>query len=112
MDRLSDEAEKAIADGADILILSDLGFDRNNAPIPSLLAVSGLHHALIRKGLRYKAGIVIETGEAREVIHFALLIAFGANAVCPSVALQTVRAMAENNMLENPKRPKKRSMLI
>lgn len=105
LDRLSDEAEKAIADGADILILSDLGFDRNNAPIPSLLAVSGLHHALIRKGLRYKAGIVIETGEAREVIHFALLIAFGANAVCPSVALQTVRAMAENNMLEKSKTP-------
>lgn len=105
LDDLADQAEKAINEGADILILSDLGFDRKHAPIPSLLAVSGLHHALIRKGVRYKAGIVIETGEAREVIHFALLIAFGANAVCPVTALQTVRVMAESNMLEKSKTP-------
>lgn len=105
LDNLVRQAEKAIAGGVDILILSDLGFDSGHAPIPSLLAVSGLHQALIRKGLRCKAGIVIETGEAREVIHFAQLIAFGANAVCPAAALKTVRAMAENGMLEKSKTP-------
>lgn len=105
LDRLADDAEKAMENGADILILSDLGFTEKLAPIPSLLAVSGLHHALIRKGLRYKAGIVIETGEAREVIHIAQLIAFGANAVCPAVALQTVRRMAEDGILEKSKTP-------
>lgn len=105
LNRLVADAEKAIESGADILILSDLGFDAEHAPIPSLLAVSGLHHALIRKGLRHKAGIVIETGEAREVIHFAQLIAFGANAVCPVTALQTVRVMAETAALEKNKSP-------
>lgn len=71
-----------------------------------------MHHFLIRKGLRYKAGIIAETGEAREVIHFAQLIAFGANAVCPAIALQTVRAMAENGELEKQKHPKKPNSLI
>ena len=103
LDRLFDAAEKEILNGADILILSDMDFDRYHAPIPSLLAVCGLHHALIRKGLRSKVGIVVETGEAREVIHFAQLIAFGANAVCPKTALQTVCFMAQNKMLEKPK---------
>ncbi|MGN0904462.1 MAG: glutamate synthase large subunit [Alphaproteobacteria bacterium] len=105
LENLAAEAEKSIRDGADILILSDLGYDSVQAPIPSLLAVSGLHHALIRKGLRYKASLIVETGEAREVIHFAQLIAFGANAVCPVTALETVRSMAENNMLEKSKTP-------
>ena len=105
LDSLAEQAEKAIENGADILILSDTDADETNAPIPSLLAVSGLHHALIRKGLRHRAGLIVETGEAREVIHFAQLIAFGANAVCPVVALDTVRSMAENGELEKPKSP-------
>ncbi len=105
LERLTDEACEAIKGGADILILSDLDYDADNAPIPSLLAVSGLHHALIRKGVRYKAGIISETGEAREVIHMAQLIAFGANAVCPVLALDVVKAMAENGELEKSKTP-------
>lgn len=105
LDDLFAKAENAVQNGADILILSDLECDKNHTPIPALLAVSGLHHFLIRKGLRYKAGIIAETGEAREVIHFAQLIAFGANAVCPAIALQTVRAMAENGELEKTKTP-------
>ena len=72
------------------------GIDAKRAPIPSLLAASGLHHHLIRKGLRNDAGIIVETGEAREVMHFALLIGYGANAVCPTVAFSTIRELAES----------------
>jgi glutamate synthase (ferredoxin) len=67
-------ADQAIADGANILILSDKGVDAQQAPIPSLLAVAGLHHHLIRQGTRTKVGMVLESGEPREVHHFACLI--------------------------------------
>ena len=99
------EAERHIAEGATVLILSDRNIDGDQAPIPSLLATSGLHHHLIRKGLRTSAGILVETGEAREVMHFALLIAYGANAICPYLAFSTVRELAESNMLEAPATP-------
>ncbi len=94
------QAEKAIAGGASLILLTDRRMGARRAPIPSLLAVSGLHHHLIRRGLRTQAGIIVETGEAREVIHFGMLIAFGANGICPSVAFSTVRAMAEAGQLE------------
>ena len=81
------------------------GLDEKRAPIPSLLAASGLHHHLIRKGLRTAAGILVETGETREVIHFAMLLAFGANAICPYVAFSTVRDLAESGMLEEAATP-------
>jgi len=93
-------AEKHIREGATLLILTDKRMDRDRAPIPSLLATSGLHHHLIRKGLGTHAGIIVETGEAREVMHFALLIGYGANAVCPYVAFSTVRNLAEAGLLE------------
>jgi len=99
------QAEKHIAEGATVLILTDRRMDAAHAPIPSLLAASGLHHHLIRKGLRTSAGIVVETGEAREVVHFALLIAYGTNAVCPYVAFSTVRELSENGLLERPATP-------
>jgi len=70
MERLYERASKAIADGVNILILSDRGIDRENAAIPALLAVSGLHHHLIREGTRTRVGLVIETGEPREVQSF------------------------------------------
>lgn len=99
------QAEEAIKSGATVLILSDKKIDEQHAPIPALLAGSGLHHHLIRRGLRTQAGIVIETGEAREVIHFAQLIGFGCNAICPYVAFSTVRELAETNFLEKKKSP-------
>jgi glutamate synthase (NADPH) large chain len=98
-------AEQHIANGATLLILSDKNIDENNAPIPSLLATSGLHHHLIKKGLRSSAGLIVETGEAREVIHFALLIGYGADAVCPFLAFQTIRNLAENNLLNKTLKP-------
>ncbi len=99
------QAERHIADGTALLVLTDAGVDRARAPIPSLLAVSGLHHHLIRKGLRTSVGLVVETAEAREVMHFAMLIAFGASAVCPWLALATVRDLAEQGLLEAPLTP-------
>ncbi len=96
------KAEAAIADGASLLVLTDKNIDGRNAAIPSLLATSGLHHHLIRNGLRNTAGIIVETGEAREVMHFALLVGYGADAVCPYLALFTIRNMAESQLLEKP----------
>jgi glutamate synthase domain-containing protein 2/glutamate synthase domain-containing protein 1/glutamate synthase domain-containing protein 3 len=96
------QAEAAIAAGATILLLSDRKLTAGRAAIPALLAVSGLHHHLIRRGLRTQAGLILETGEAREVIHFAMLIAFGCNAVCPHVAFSTVRDLAAAGLLDKP----------
>ncbi len=95
LDRLCQEASKAISDGCSIIILSDRGTDAQNAPIPSLLATAAVHHSLIREGTRTKAGLVVESGEPREVQHFALLAGYGAGAVNPYLALETVRQMAE-----------------
>ncbi|MGE5662787.1 MAG: glutamate synthase large subunit, partial [Deltaproteobacteria bacterium] len=94
------KADKAIAEGASLLLLTDRGADRDRAPIPALLATAGLHHHLIRRGLRTQAGIIVETGDAREVMHYALLIGYGANAVCPYVAFSTIRSLAEADLLE------------
>ena len=105
LDGLFAEAERHIAEGATILVLTDRAMDAARAPIPVLLAVAGLHHHLIRKGLRGAAGIVVETAEAREVIHFALLIAYGASAICPHLAFATARQLAEEGLLEAPVSP-------
>jgi glutamate synthase (NADPH/NADH) large chain len=100
LERIFSEAEAAIAGGAAILILSDQSLDAEWAPVPCLLATAGLHHHLLRKGLRTSTGIIVESGEPREVFHFALLIGYGADAVCPTLAFQTVRSMSESNLLE------------
>ncbi|MBX6312934.1 MAG: glutamate synthase large subunit [Isosphaeraceae bacterium] len=76
--------------GANLIILSHRGTDAKHAPIPSLLACSGLHHHLVREGLRTRAGLVIECGDAREVHHFALLLGYGAGAINPYVAFETL----------------------
>ncbi|MCX7847584.1 MAG: glutamate synthase large subunit [bacterium] len=102
LNALFKEAEECVRAGATILILSDRNVSAKRAPIPALLAVSGLHHYLIRKGLRTLCGLVVETGEAREVNHFCLLISYGASAICPYVALATVRSLAEQGLLEHP----------
>ncbi len=85
-------ADEAVDAGASILILSDRGIGSHTAPIPALLACSGLHHHLIRQGTRTRVGIVVETGEAREMHHFAVLIGYGANAINPYLAFETVAA--------------------
>ena len=102
LQRIFGKAESAIGEGATLLILTDRNMDANHAPVPALLAISALHHHLIRRGLRGAAGIIVETGEAREVIHFAELIGFGANAICPHVAFSTLSEMATDEMLDRP----------
>ncbi|MCH9037870.1 MAG: glutamate synthase large subunit [Chloroflexi bacterium] len=94
MDRVRQEASQALRDGYTILVLSDRGVDSMHAPIPSILATAGVHHHLIRQGTRTKVGLVVETGEAREVAHFALLIGYGAGAVNPYLAFETLACMA------------------
>ncbi len=92
-------ADREIEAGANILILSDRDFDADNAPVPALLAVSGLHHHLIRNGNRMRASIVVESGEPREVHHMGLLIGYGASAVCPYMAYETLNGMIRQGML-------------
>jgi glutamate synthase (ferredoxin) len=94
-------ADQAIADGVNILILSDRGVDAANAPIPALLAVSGLHHHLIRTGTRTRVGLVLESGEPREVHHFALLIGYGCGAINPYLAFETIKDMIDQRLLVN-----------
>lgn len=99
MRQLYQRADQAIADGANILILTDRGFDREQAPIPALLAVAGLHHHLIRQGTRTRVGLILESGEPREVHHFALLIGYGAGAINPYLAFETMDDMIHEGML-------------
>jgi glutamate synthase (ferredoxin) len=101
MEALFRAADAAIQAGASILILSDRGVNRDLAPIPALLALSGLHHHLIRQGTRTQVGLVVESGEPREVHHFALLIGYGAGAVYPYLAYETLRDMIERRLLKD-----------
>ncbi|TSE22424.1 glutamate synthase-related protein [Tepidimonas aquatica] len=87
------EAVDAIRSGRNILILSDHGVNRERVAIPALLALSAVHQHLIREGLRTATGLVVETGSAREVHHFAVLAGYGAEAVHPYLALQTIRTI-------------------
>ena len=91
--RICEEAYEAVQEGNTIIILSDRGVDVYNAPIPSLLAVAGVHHHLIRQGVRTKVSLIVESGEPREVAHLALLIGYGAVAVNPYLAFETIRDM-------------------
>ncbi|HNC24238.1 MAG TPA: glutamate synthase large subunit [Opitutaceae bacterium] len=86
-------------DEINVIILSDRGVNRDFAPIPALLALAGLHHYLIREGLRTRVSLVVETGEAREVHHFALLIGYGASAINPYVAFETIDDMIREGSL-------------
>ncbi len=93
---LCENAENAVIDGNNILILSDRDMDASQVAIPALLATSAVHHHLIKQGLRTVAGLVIETGEAREVHHFAVLAGFGAEAINPYLAFDTLSDLREN----------------
>jgi len=100
LDRIFREADKAISEGANIIILSDRGVNASSAAIPALLASSGLHHHLIRKEIRTNLGIVLESGEPREVHHFCTLIGYGVTAINPYLAYQTIKDLAEKALLD------------
>jgi glutamate synthase (NADPH/NADH) large chain len=91
--RLGKQAEQAVLEGYNILILSDRGMNADLIAIPALLATSSVHHYLIQKGLRTSSGLVVETGEAREVQHFCLLAGYGAEAINPYVAFDTLSSI-------------------
>ena len=95
LDQLLKDAEKAIEDGASLIIVSDKNFSEDKAAIPALLATASLNHGLLNSGLRGEAGLVIETAEAREVMHFCLLCGYGANAVNPYLAFEALHLMKQ-----------------
>ncbi|MBI3801352.1 MAG: glutamate synthase large subunit, partial [Deltaproteobacteria bacterium] len=101
LEELFQAADKAIVEGATILILSDKGVDRTHAPIPALLASSGLHHHLIRSGTRTRVGLVLESGEPREVHHFCLLIGYGVQAINPYLAYECLNDMLGEGLLKD-----------
>ncbi|MBP7461316.1 MAG: glutamate synthase large subunit, partial [Candidatus Delongbacteria bacterium] len=100
LNRIFQQVEQAIRQGTRLIILTDRNTGPEMAPIPALLAVAGLHHHLIRQGLRNQAGIIIESGSVKEVFHYALLIGYGADAICPYLTFATLRHLAENGRLE------------
>jgi len=100
LNRIFREADKAISDGSNIIILSDRGANEKFAAIPALLASSGLHHHLIRREIRTNLGIVLESAEPREVHHFCTLIGYGVTAINPYLAYETIKDLSEKGLLE------------
>ncbi|MBW4889414.1 glutamate synthase large subunit [Mucilaginibacter sp. HMF5004] len=98
--RLCRYAEDAVEDGFEVLILSDRAIDSEHAPIPSLMAVSAVHHHLIKKGSRGSVGLVVEAGDVWEVHHFACLLAFGASAINPYLALASIETHKNDGKLD------------
>ncbi len=99
IEQVLDQASEAIDEGHNIIILSDRRHNETEAPIPALLAVSAVHHHLVRAGTRTQVGLVLESGEPREVHHFALLIGYGASAVNPYLAFETVHDQVRLGMI-------------
>ena len=93
LDRVCAEADEALADGTNILILSDRAVSPERAAIPALLAVAGVHHHLVREGTRLQTGLVLESGEPREVHHFATLIGYGASAINPYLMFESLEQL-------------------
>ena len=100
LDHLFVEADRAYRDGANILILSDRGIDENHVAIPSLLAVSGLQQHLVKTKKRTAVAMILESGEPREVHHFATLLGYGACAINPYLAQDTVKQLVDEHMLD------------
>src|SRR5437879_8435846 len=98
-ENLQQRTSQGIADGYNAIILSDRGISRERAAIPSLLATAAVHHHLVRRGERTRCGLVVETGDAREVHHMCLLIGYGAGAVNPWVAFETLDDMIRQDIL-------------
>jgi glutamate synthase (NADPH) large chain len=101
LDELCQRASLAVQSGYTLLILSDRGVDAHYAPIPSLLALAAVHNLLVREETRTQVALIIESGEPREVMHFALLIGYGASAVNPYLAIETLRNQARRGYLPN-----------
>ena len=100
IERLFVEVDKAHRDGANILVLSDRGVDENHVPMPSLLAVSAVHQHLVKTKKRTSLAVILESGEPREVHHFATILGYGACAVNPYLALETIRELIDEEMLD------------
>lgn len=100
IDHLCLEVDRAYREGANLLILTDKGVDEFQAPIPSLLAVSAVHQHLVRTKKRTSISVILESGEPREVHHFATLLGYGASAINPYLALDTIHQLIDTNMLE------------
>ena len=99
LDRICAEAASAIRSGKEYLILSDRGVGRDHVPIPALLAVGAVHHHLIREKLRSSSSLILETGEAREIAHFCLLIGYGVGAINPYLAFETFEQILSEGTL-------------
>ena len=100
IDRLFVEVDKAYKDGANILVLSDRGVDENHVPIPSLLAVSAVHQHLVNTKKQTSLALILESGEPREVHHFATLLGYGACAVNPYLAQDSIQELIEEGLLD------------
>ncbi len=100
LQRLSADASAAIDGGASILILSDAGVNAENAPVPMLLAAASVHHHLIREGKRMRADLVVETGAAWDIHHFALLLGYGVSGIYPYLALATIRSFLQDRDMQ------------
>jgi glutamate synthase domain-containing protein 2/glutamate synthase domain-containing protein 3 len=96
---LVDSAQQAIKDGASLIIISDRQVSETQAPIPSLLATAAVHHGLLNRGLRGEVGLIVESAEPREVMHFCLLCGFGANAINPYLAFETLDYLQQEGQL-------------
>jgi glutamate synthase (NADPH/NADH) large chain len=99
LESLCRKASQAVHEGNTMLVLSDRGVDADWAPIPSLLATAAVHHHLVREGLRTEVGIIVETGDARDVSHFALLIGYGAGTINPYLALESLVGLVRSGNL-------------
>jgi len=99
LDTVIEEAEQAVRDDYQVIILSTRGIGKSRAAIPTLLATAAVHHHLIKKGIRTNCGLVVESGEVREIHHFATLIGYGANAVNPYLAFETIEDMRKRKLI-------------
>lgn len=100
VDQLCIDAEKAVDEGRNYIILSDRGIDKDTAPVPSLMAVSAVHHHLIKKRKRMQIDLVVETAEPREVMHFALLFGYGASIINPYMSFAVIDKLVRNKSIQ------------
>ena len=100
LERVFEETDRAIDEGYTLVILSDRGMDAQHVPIPALLATAGTHHHLVRNGRRMRVGLVVESGSPREIHHFATLLGYGADAVNPYLAFETLCDMLQQGVLK------------
>jgi glutamate synthase domain-containing protein 2/glutamate synthase domain-containing protein 3 len=105
LDSLVNEAENAVRDGASFIIISDRDISQTKAPIPSLLAIAAVHHGLLNNGLRSEAGLIVESGEPREIMHFCLLCGYGANAINPYLVFELLDELHRQGELPETMEP-------